>query len=165
MVSTSQRQLLIIFQNLTFQYTIHAPLQTVLILNNYFNLHVCLSICRLRLAICRLLSGGCRLPSTVYRLSVTLSNFQFLQSYHKMSLIKVACYVLREKNMHSGPSFDAWDPWGEVKLSYVNYDIMRGAAKPCIPKLNPVFHHLTSVDPKQLCVSTPRMYPRRVGTS
>ena len=41
-------------------------------LNNYFNPHVSLSICRL---------------------SFTLLNFQFLQSYYKMSLIKVAWYV------------------------------------------------------------------------
>ena len=49
-------------------------------LNNYFNLCVCLSFC----------------------LSLTLSNFQFLLLYDKMSLIKVAWNVLRVKNMHSG---------------------------------------------------------------
>ena len=39
-------------------------------LNSYFNLNVCLSLLRVA--------------------SVKLSNFQFLQSYHKMALIKVA---------------------------------------------------------------------------
>ena len=35
---------------------------------------------------------------------VPLPTLQFLQSEHKMSLIKVAWYVLRVKNMHS------WSP-------------------------------------------------------
>ena len=33
-------------------------------------------------------------------------HFQFLQSYHKMSQIKVAWYVLRVKNMHLGSPSD-----------------------------------------------------------
>ena len=32
--------------------------------------------------------------------------FDFLQSFHKMSLIKVAWHVLREKNMHPGSPSD-----------------------------------------------------------
>ena len=34
--------------------------------------------------------------------SVTLLNFKYLQSIHKMSVIKVAWHVLRVKNIHSG---------------------------------------------------------------
>ena len=52
-------------------------------LHNYFNLHVC-----------PFNGGG----------GGSLSSFQFLLSYHKVSLIKVAWYVLRVKNMHS------WSP-------------------------------------------------------
>ena len=44
-------------------------------------------------------------------MSVTLAashhtSVQFLQSYHKMSLIKVAWHVLRVKNMHPGSPSD-----------------------------------------------------------
>ena len=46
-------------------------------LNNYFNFHVHLSMC----------------PK---------NQLQFLQQYHKMSQTKVAWYVLKVKNMHSG---------------------------------------------------------------
>ena len=79
-------------------------------LNNYFNFHVCLSI----------------------HLFVRL---KFLHLYHKMSLIKVACYVLRVKNMNSGSPSDFLGPWGQVRTSY----------------LTSVFHHLPSVVPSS-CV-------------
>ena len=36
--------------------------------------------------------------------SITLYDFQFLQLYHKVRLIKVAWYWLRVKNMHFGSS-------------------------------------------------------------
>ena len=51
-------------------------------LHNYFNLHV----------------------SPSFSLVRRHSTLQFLQSDHKMSLIKVALYLLRVKNMHS------WSP-------------------------------------------------------
>ena len=47
-------------------------------LENYFNILVCLSFCRLH---------------------PVLSHFQFLQSFHKMALMKFAWHVLRVKNM------------------------------------------------------------------
>ena len=50
-------------------------------LNNYFNPHVSLYICRW---------------------SFTLLNFQFLQLYHKISLIKVAWFMSRVKNILYG---------------------------------------------------------------
>ena len=56
-------------------------------LHNYFNLHICPSLRRRR-----------------RRRHVTLLNFQFLQSIHKMSIIKVAWHVFRVKSMHS------WSP-------------------------------------------------------
>ena len=49
-------------------------------------------------------------------------------------------------------------PWGEVKLSYVNYNTSQGEAKLRILKLTSVVHHLSRVGPKQLCASTPRIY-------
>ena len=46
-------------------------------------------------------SGGGGVGVGGVGVGVPLSSFQFLQSYHKVSLIKVAWYVLRVKNMHS----------------------------------------------------------------
>ena len=63
-------------------------------LHNYFNFHICLFIQRRR-----------------YRQRhVPLLSFQFLQSYHKVSLIKVAWYALRVKNMQSWSLLDSWGP-------------------------------------------------------
>ena len=42
---------------------------------------------------------------------------------------------------------------GEVTLRYVDYNIRHWKAKPKISKLNPVFHNLPSINPKQLCAS------------
>ena len=53
--------------------------------------------------------------------------------------------------MHSGSPSDPWGPQGEVKLSYVNYNIRQGTAELRLLQLNLVFHHLPSVSPKQLC--------------
>ena len=80
-------------------------------LNNYFDFHVCLSF--------RLL----------LRVSVRVSEnyLQFLQTYDKMSLIKVVWYVLRVKNMHpgspSGPSALQWDRCcrGEAEVRILNF--------------------------------------------
>ena len=44
------------------------------------------------------------------RRHVPLSNFQFLQSYDKVSLIKVGWYVLRVKNIHSWSPPDPFGP-------------------------------------------------------
>ena len=60
-------------------------------LYKYFNLYACPSIRRQR-PVC----------------PVVPSHFQFLQSYHKMSLTKVARCVLRVRNMHSWSH--PWDP-------------------------------------------------------
>ena len=48
------------------------------------------------------------------------THFKFLQLYHKMSIIKVAWYNLRVKNMQSWSHLDPKSPWGEKKLSYVS---------------------------------------------
>ena len=77
---------------------------------------------------------------------VPLSSFQFLQSYHKV------WYVLRVKNMHSWSPPDPWGPRNEEKPSYINYKIRREEAKLHILILASVFHHLSSVGTKQLCV-------------
>ena len=45
----------------------------------------------------------CPYSVDVYWHLINFLSFQFLQSNHKMSLIKVAWYVLKEKSMHSGP--------------------------------------------------------------
>ena len=39
-----------------------------------------------------------------------LSSFKFLQSCHKVSLIKVAWFMLRVKNMNSWSPSDPWGP-------------------------------------------------------
>ena len=61
-------------------------------------------------------------PSSVggVGVGVPLSWYQFLQSYYKVSLIKVAWYVLRVKNMHSWAPPDPWGPWDEEKPSYIH---------------------------------------------
>ena len=63
-------------------------MQRFLHLNNYFNFHVCLSIW-----FCSSVRPSIR---------VSENQLNFLQSFDKMSLIKVAWYVLRVKNVHSG---------------------------------------------------------------
>ena len=115
-------------------------------LHNYFNLHVCPSFRR-------------------RRRGVPLSIFKFLQSYDKVSLIKVAWYVLRVKNMHSRAPPDPWGPWDEEKPSYIHYDIRREGVKQSILKLASVFHHLPSVGPKQLCALAHLGCTRQAGTS
>ena len=81
---------------------------------------------------------------------VPLSIFKFLLSYQKVSLIKVAWYVLKVKNMHSWAPPDPWGPWDEEKSSYTHYNIRREEAKLLVLKLASVFYHLPSVGPKQL---------------
>ena len=63
-------------------------------LNDYFRLHVCLSF---RTSV---------RPSVRPYVRHTFIFFDFLQLFHKMSLIKVAWHVLRMKNMHPGSSSD-----------------------------------------------------------
>ena len=60
-------------------------------LNNYFDFHVCLSIRRSSVCVC---------------VCVSENKLHFLQLYDKMSLIKVAWYVLRVKKMHPESSSD-----------------------------------------------------------
>ena len=83
------------------------------------------------------------------RRHVPLLNFQFLQSYDKVSLIKVGWYVLRVKNIHSWSPPDPFGPWDKEKASYIHYDFRREEAKLCTLKLASVFHQLPSVSPKQ----------------
>ena len=132
----------------------------VLHLNNYFNFHVRLSF---RPSVLR--------PSEIF--------FQFLQAYHKMSIIKVAWYVLRVKNMHPGsPSDPSGTAAAEAKPRCV-YSILkphgqssRYQVRLLLPKQSQGAYtqfenHMVRVSsPPQsrskavVCVSTPRMYPR-----
>ena len=96
---------------------------------------------------------------------VTLSSFQFLQAYDKVSLIKVGWYVLKVKNIHSWSPPDPLGPWDKEKASYIHYDIKREEAKLRILKLASVFHHLPSVGPKQLCALAHLGCTREAGTS
>ena len=84
------------------------------------------------------------------RPGVPLPNFQFLQAYEKVSLIKVAWYVLRVKNIHSWSPSDLWSSWGQDSMLLY---IIRQKAKLNIHtwKLT-LFHIFHSVGPKQLCV-------------
>ena len=104
-------------------------------------------------------------PPSGVAVGVPLSIFKFLQPYHKVSLTKVAWYVLRVKNMHSWAPPDPWGPWDEEKLSYIHYNIRREEAKQRILKLASVFHHLPSVGPKQLCALAHLGCTREAGTS
>ena len=62
-----------------------------------------------------------------------------------MSLIKVAWYVLRVKNVHFGSPSDLPGLLGESKLIYIHYNIRQGVAEPCLSKLTLVFHHIPRV--------------------
>ena len=69
-----------------------------------------------------------------------LSHFQFLQSYQKMSLIKVAWYVIRVKICILGhPQTPGVHEVGG-KPSYVHYVIGQGEVKLHLSKLTSVFH-------------------------
>ena len=103
---------------------------------------------------------GVRRPSG----GVPLRSFQFLQAYEKVSLIKVAWYVFRVKNIHSWSPPDPLGPWDEEKASYIHYNIRREEAKLRILKLASVFHHLRSVSPKQLCALAHLECTREAGT-
>ena len=60
------------------------------------------------------------------RVCVSENKLHFLQLYDKMSLIKVARYVLRVKNMQSESSSDPWGLRDEEKLNFLNYVIRQG---------------------------------------
>ena len=113
-------------------------------LHNYFNLHVC--------------------PSIWHQRHVPLLSFQFLQWYHIRSLVKVAWYVLRVKNMHSWSPSHPWGPLDEMKLSYIHYNIRGVVIKLHTLKIASVIHHLPSVGPKQLCPSAHVGCTREGGT-
>ena len=121
-------------------------------LNNYFDFHVCLSV----------------RPSV--RPCVSENQLHFLQSYDKMSLIKVAWCVFRVKNMHPGStSHPSWTAPAEVRILDFQTTLSefqaqsqtaaaRGEAKLRI-------YNLKKTSPTQswsqavVCVSTPRIYP------
>ena len=81
-------------------------------LNNYFNFHVFLSI------------------QSSIRPCVCQNQLYFLHLHNKMLQIKVAWYVLRVKNIHSGSSLDPWVPLGKMKLSYLHYKIKQISVSP-----------------------------------
>lgn len=91
--------------------------------------------------------------------------FQFLQQFHKMSLMKDAWHVLGVKNMQSGSPSDPLGPSGKVKLSSEHYNINQGEANLRILKLTSMFYHLPRVGSKQLCALAHLGYTREVGTS
>ena len=51
------------------------------------------------------------------------------------------------------------------KLSHEQYIIRQGKAELRILELTSVFHHLPSVDPKQMCALAHLGYTRKAGTS
>ena len=82
-----------------------------------------------------------------------------------MSVIKVPWYVVRVKNKHFGSFSDPWGPSGKAKPSQAHYIIRWGEAELHISKLISVFHHLSSVGPKQLCALAHLGCTREAGTS
>ena len=64
-----------------------------------------------------------------------------------------------------GSPSDPKDPWSEGKLSYINYNIRQDEIKLHKSKLHSVFHHLSSVGRKQLCVLAHLGCTREAGTS
>ena len=83
----------------------------------------------------------------------------------KISLIKIAWYVLRVKNVHSWSPPDPLGPRDKEKTSYIHFDIRREEANLRILKLASVFHHLPSFGPKQLCALAHLGCTREAGTS
>ena len=96
----------------------------------------------------------------IVHVSVRMSanQFQFLQSYHKMSIIKFAWYVLRVKNMHPGsPSDPSGTAAAEAKPRCV-YSILKphGQSSRCQVRLLPprcVYSNLKSHG--QSCITSP----------
>ena len=82
-----------------------------------------------------------------------------------MSLTKVDWYVLRVKNLYFGSLSDSGGPWGKEKPSYIRCIVRQGKAKQRSSKLTSLFHHLTSVSPKQLCALAHIGCPSKAGTS
>ena len=84
------------------------------------------------------------------------SYFQFLQSYHKISLIKVAWYVLGVKNMNS---YSPLDP-------LIFYDVRRNRAKPLNyqKRRSQTMYTKTHFSPKQLCASANLGCTHEAGT-
>ena len=87
---------------------------------------------------------------------------QFLQSYHKMSTIKVAWYVFIVRNMRFWAPTESWGQWGEAQPSYVitlHYQARRS-------HVTDTKTHPSIVSPPHcrsqavMCFSTHRMYPR-----
>ena len=115
-------------------------------LNNYLNLHVCLSI-----SPCFCLSKC---------LNTSSDSSRCITKCHK----KVALYALRVKNMHSQSPSDPWGPLGEEKPSYVHYTIGPGEIELLTSKLTSIPYHLHSVCPKQLCLLAHLGYTHKVGT-
>ena len=103
-------------------------------------------------------------PSWDELLSAEVSRAK-LSFSQKMSLVKVAWYMLRVKNMHPGSPSDSWGLQGKVKPSYVHYIIRWGEAKLRMLKLTSVFHHFPSVGSKQLCVLADLGFTRTAGSS
>ena len=81
-----------------------------------------------------------------------------------MSLIKVAWYMVRVKNMHSGSSSDPWGPCSKQKLRSMHYDISWVEANLRLAKLTSVFHHLPNVGPKQFCALAKQVLPSVLPT-
>ena len=106
-------------------------------------------------------------PYGVHPLHPSCHNFKFLipAVISQMSVIKVTWYVFRVKNIHSWAPPDPWGPWDEEELSYIHYDIRREEAKQGILKLASMFHHLSSIGPKQLCASAQLECTRKADTS
>ena len=113
-------------------------------LHNYLNLHVCPSLLRLS-------SVGVPTHLTI------------LQLDRKMSLIKVAWYVLRVKNIHFGsPSDPSQTAAAEAKLRYV-YSILKPHGQSSGSPVRIYYSSISSCPQRRsqavVCASTPRKCP------
>ena len=87
------------------------------------------------------------------------------QVISQKALLKVRWYVLRVKNMHFWSPSDSCDQCGKAEPSYVQYIIRPGEAKLRILERTIVFHHLSTVGPKQLCALNHLGCTRKAVTS
>ena len=100
---------------------------------------------------------------------VSENKLHFLQLYEKMSLIKVALYVLRVKKIHPGsPSYSSQTAAGRGEAELRIFDFKTTWSEFQIPSQNTlaeaIYFRVSSPPQSQskvvVCVSTPRMYPR-----
>lgn len=113
-------------------------------LNNYFKLHICLSI----------------RVSTLLSFCVTENQLQFLQLYQKILQIEVSWYGFRVKNMDLQSCLGPWIPLGKEKMES-NIVFLSEAKKTYVYKNSVAWYaykQKVCIMGHSLCVSLPPQY-------